>query len=190
MRVAAALTLVVGCSASSPRPEPVSSAPATTPAVAVRFLAHDGRDHAWKPITERARLERLAAQIDNEPARFAMALYAEAWKIAPPAEPREPTLFIGLEGVLARRIGPVVPVVVASVQVRLVAFGDAAPVSFDVNAVGAPMLALVPGWSGAQVEQVLAERETSPFADVDDLRSRLAKRRIATTGLSAPSPSN
>lgn len=84
---------------------------------------------------------------------------------------------------LAARIGPVVVVVVPAVTVELVAFGSPQPLSFDVNAAGAPMLALVPGWTAAHVAAVLAERERAPFRDLDDLRTRLRSRRIPTRAL-------
>ncbi len=85
--------------------------------------------------------------------------------------------------VLARRLGPVVPVEVAAVQVRLVAFGAPQPMRFDVNACGAAMLALVPGWSDAAVAAVLAERAVAPFAGYGDLIARLRARGVAITAL-------
>lgn len=84
---------------------------------------------------------------------------------------------------LARRLGPVVPVVVAAVPVRLVAFGDAQPLRFDVNASGAALLGLVPGWDAAAVAAVLAERDRAPFASYADLMARLRARRIARAAL-------
>lgn len=84
---------------------------------------------------------------------------------------------------LAARLGPVVPVEVAAVSVRLVAFGAAAPLRFDVNAAGAPMLGLVPGWGPAAVATIVAERDRRPFADLADLRTRLAAHRVATRAL-------
>ena len=84
---------------------------------------------------------------------------------------------------LARRLGPVVPVVVAAVPVRLVAFGDAQPLRFDVNASGAALLGLVPGWDAAAVTAVLAERDRAPFASYADLIARLRARRIARAAL-------
>lgn len=85
--------------------------------------------------------------------------------------------------VLARRLGPVVPVEVAAVAVRLVAFGDAQPLRFDVNACGAAMLELVPGWDRAAVATILTERARAPFASYAELVKRLRARRVTVAGL-------
>ncbi len=84
---------------------------------------------------------------------------------------------------LARRIGPVVPVQVAALEVGIALFGPLQPLTFDANAAGAPLLALVPGWSAAQVAAYLAERDQAPFADAADLRARLEKAGVPTAGL-------
>jgi hypothetical protein len=84
--------------------------------------------------------------------------------------------------VLARRIGPVVAVKTERL-VGVVLFGDPLPMSFDVNAAGAPLLALVPGWTDAHVAALLAERDARPFADLDDLRARLAPRGVPVDAL-------
>ncbi len=85
--------------------------------------------------------------------------------------------------VLARRLGPVVRVEVAAVRVRLVAFGDAQPLRFDVNAGGAAMLELVPGWDRAAVATILAERRRASFASYADLIARLRAHRVKVTAL-------
>jgi predicted nucleic acid-binding OB-fold protein len=48
--------------------------------------------------------------------------------------------------------------------------------SFDANACGAPLLALIPGWTDAHVRAFLAERETAPYQDLADLKTRLASK--------------
>ena len=74
---------------------------------------------------------------------------------------------------LARRIGPVVAVKAAR-KVGVALFGDPQPMSFDANAAGAPLLALIPGWTGAHVAAFLAQRASRPFASTADMRARLA----------------
>lgn len=91
--------------------------------------------------------------------------------------------------ILARRLGPVVPVVVDKVAVELKAFGAKNPLVFDANACGAPLLELVPGWTPAAVASYLAERERQPFASFDDLVKRL-KQRGVPTGVLAALPSD
>lgn len=95
--------LLPGC-AGSPAPAPVPArapAAAAPPAVQLRFMepAGDRKAHqrAWTEITDADRLARLTALADNEAARFALAVYAIAWELAPPAWPAQPTLFIALE---------------------------------------------------------------------------------------------
>jgi hypothetical protein len=50
--------------------------------------------------------------------------------------------------------------------------------SFDVNAAGAPLLALIPGWTDAHVSALLAERAVRPFADPAERPARLGKRDV------------
>jgi hypothetical protein len=77
---------------------------------------------------------------------------------------------------LAARIGPIVPVQVPSLQVGVALFGPKLPMSFDANACGAPLLALIPGWTDEHVRAFLAERETAPYQDLADLKARLASK--------------
>ncbi len=88
-----------GC-AGSPAPAP-ARAPATPPAVHLRFMEPAGdaraRQRAWTEISDTDRIARLTALADNEAARFALAVYAIAWDLAPPEWPARPTLFIALE---------------------------------------------------------------------------------------------
>jgi hypothetical protein len=81
---------------------------------------------------------------------------------------------------LARRIGPVVPVVAAGVEVGVALFGPLQPFSFDANAAGPALLGLVPGWTAAHVATYLAERDRAPFADAADLTTRLDAAGVPT----------
>ncbi len=89
---------------------------------------------------------------------------------------------------LARRVGPVVPVVVEKLEIEIKAFGAKNPLVFDANACGAPLLALVPGFTPAAVTGYLAEREHQPFASFDDLVARLRRRGVPTDGLTPLPP--
>jgi hypothetical protein len=84
---------------------------------------------------------------------------------------------------LARRIGPVVPVAAAGVEVGVALFGPLQPLSFDANAAGPALLGLVPGWSAAHVAAYLAERDRAPFADAADLAKRLDAAGVPTAPL-------
>ncbi len=100
------------------------------------------------------------------------------WRDEAAADPRR----------LAQRIGPVVAVKAAR-KVGVMLFGDAQPMSFDANAGGAPLLALIPGWTDAHVAAFLAQRAARPFASLEDLRARLAPLGVpvgALTPLQAP----
>ncbi len=104
MTVAAAVMAASGCAGpkgaptTHRAPDPVASA---QPAVRLRYMTPVGipmrKQRAWKEIAAPARVARLDAMADNEAAQFALAVYAIAWDLAPPAWPQTPTLFIGLE---------------------------------------------------------------------------------------------
>lgn len=79
--------------------------------------------------------------------------------------------------VLAQRLGPCLPCVVDGWNVRLVAFGQAAPVSFDLNTVQAALLPGIPAITEEDVTHWLAERSAAPFASVEDFRQRVAADR-------------
>ena len=85
--------------------------------------------------------------------------------------------------VLARRVGAVVPVGVEKVQVSLETFGIKNPLSFDANACGPAILALVPGWDNAAVQSFVTEREHQPFASYSDLVARLRKHSVPVAAL-------
>ncbi len=75
--------------------------------------------------------------------------------------------------ILFSRIGPEIVSTVPAVKVRLVAFGEGAPLRFDVNTVQDGILHLIPGITEAEVARWTAERAKKPFADAGDFRSRV-----------------
>ncbi len=100
-----------------PRPEPAATTSPTDPTAApepveIRFLEpaggsgehlltmprdRDDTPRRWQLITDPDRLRNLRAMADNEAARFALALYREAWQLAPPPGFDQPIFFIALE---------------------------------------------------------------------------------------------
>ena len=78
--------------------------------------------------------------------------------------------------VLYSRIGPEIVCTVPAVTVRLVAFGEGAPLRFDVNTVQEGVLRLVPGITDDEIARFGAERAKLPFASADDFRRRVALR--------------
>jgi hypothetical protein len=78
--------------------------------------------------------------------------------------------------VLYSRIGPEIVCTVPAVTVRLVAFGEDAPLRFDVNTVQEGVLRLVPGITDDEIARFAAERANLPFASADDFRHRAALR--------------
>ncbi|HUE00603.1 MAG TPA: hypothetical protein VMR62_13605 [Bryobacteraceae bacterium] len=75
--------------------------------------------------------------------------------------------------VLLSRIGPEIVSTVPAVKVRLVAFGEAAPLRFDVNTVQEAILPLIPGIAEEEIARWTAERAKAPFADAGDFRRRV-----------------
>lgn len=73
---------------------------------------------------------------------------------------------------LYARLGPQIRCEVAAVEVRLVAFGEAAPLSFDVNTAEEGTLRLVPGIVESEVQRWLDQRRKRPFGDVEDFKRR------------------
>jgi hypothetical protein len=78
--------------------------------------------------------------------------------------------------VLYSRIGPEIVCTVPAVTVRLAAFGEDAPLRFDVNTVQEGVLRLVPAISDDEIARIAAERVKAPFASADDFRGRAAVR--------------
>jgi predicted nucleic acid-binding OB-fold protein len=75
--------------------------------------------------------------------------------------------------VLYSRIGPEIVCTAPAVTVRLVAFGEDAPLRFDVNTVQEGILRLVPGIGEEQIARWTAERARSPFSSAEDFRRRV-----------------
>lgn len=73
---------------------------------------------------------------------------------------------------LFSRLGPEIPCTVPGTKVRLAALESEEPVQFDVNTVQPGILRLIPGISEAEVSGWQAERNTKPFASVEDFRAR------------------
>jgi hypothetical protein len=74
--------------------------------------------------------------------------------------------------VLFSRVGPEIPCRVAPVKVRLVAFGEDAPLGFDINTVQPGVMRLIPGVTEAEIAAWLEQRAAKPFAGAADFRAR------------------
>lgn len=94
--------------------------------------------------------------------------------------------------VLYRRIGPQIRCQIDSVSILLVAFGEAAPLIFDVNTVETGIIKLVPGISPSEVSKWIAERAKSPYRDITDFKQRsgLSQAMIAQMKLGATQEMN
>jgi hypothetical protein len=69
-------------------------------------------------------------------------------------------------------VGPQVYCEVPARSVLLVAFGQSAPLSFDVNTVEEGVIRLIPAITGAEVESWISARGERPFADAEDFKKR------------------
>lgn len=78
--------------------------------------------------------------------------------------------------VLLSRLGPQVPCEVKSVQVMLVAFGEAAPLLFDINTAPEVILRMVPGVSDERVRKWQSAR---PFEDLKGLKTAIGATACA-----------
>lgn len=85
--------------------------------------------------------------------------------------------------VLFSRIGPEIVCSVPAVTVRLAAFGEDAPLRFDVNTVQEGILRMIPGIADEEMARWTAERAKAPFADAGDFRRRAALRASTLAGL-------
>ena len=85
--------------------------------------------------------------------------------------------------VLFSRIGPEIPCTVPAVTVRLVAFGEDAPLLFDVNTAPEGILRLVPGITDAEAARWIAERSQAPFTSAGDFRRRAALHEAVLAGM-------
>ena len=74
--------------------------------------------------------------------------------------------------VLYSRMGPEIPCAVPGTKVRLEAFGEDAPVRFDLNTVQPGILRLIPGITESEISAWIELRNQSPFRSADDFRSR------------------
>jgi hypothetical protein len=85
--------------------------------------------------------------------------------------------------ILFSRIGPEIVCTVPAVTVRLAAFGEDAPLRFDVNTVQEGILRLVPGMADDEIARFAAERAKAPFASAGDFRRRVVLRAATLTGM-------
>lgn len=76
---------------------------------------------------------------------------------------------------LASRLGAVVPFHVPDVEIAVVAFGSAAPLSFDVNTATEGVLRCLPGITTDDVARWIDERARHAFENADDFVARVAK---------------
>jgi hypothetical protein len=74
--------------------------------------------------------------------------------------------------ILYSRVGPEIPCAVPGTKVRLEAFGEDAPVRFDLNTVQPGILRLIPGITESEISAWIELRNRSPFRSADDFRSR------------------
>lgn len=74
--------------------------------------------------------------------------------------------------VLSALLGPQIRCEVPARSVMLVAFGEAAPLSFDVNTVEEGIMRLIPGITDSQIDTWLLQRRQKAFSDVDDFKKR------------------
>jgi len=72
--------------------------------------------------------------------------------------------------VLYSRLGPQLPCEVKGVEIRIVAFGEAGPLVFDINTVQEPVLRMTPGLTSEQRGKWLASR---PFQSRDAFRAAI-----------------
>ncbi len=85
--------------------------------------------------------------------------------------------------VLYRYLGPQIRTEGVGPTVTLVAFGEARPLSFDLNTVEEGVIRLVPGISEAEVGSWLRARREKAFADVSDFTRRAGLRTATRTRL-------
>jgi hypothetical protein len=76
--------------------------------------------------------------------------------------------------ILYSRLGPQIRCLVPARKVQLVALGGEQPLKFDVNTVPEGILRMIPGLSESELDRWQTERAKTPFANVDDFKSRVA----------------
>lgn len=84
------------------------------------------------------------------------------WRMAVASDPQ----------ILRTRLGPQIPCQVPEVKVWLIAFGNPAPLGFDLNTVQQGIMRMIPGISDGEVKHWLMERLRQPYVDVDDFKGR------------------
>jgi hypothetical protein len=85
--------------------------------------------------------------------------------------------------VLFSRLGPQLPAAAPAVSVRLAAFGESAPLRFDLNTAQEGVLRLIPGITDGEVARWLGERAKKPFAGAADFRERVKLSGAALAGM-------
>jgi hypothetical protein len=80
--------------------------------------------------------------------------------------------------VLYARLGPQIACIVPDESVRLVAFGQEMPLSFDLNTVQEGVIRMIPEMTDEGVDLWLAERARLPFASAEDFRHRIGEQRF------------
>ena len=83
---------------------------------------------------------------------------------------------LGTPELLSARIGPQLVCTVPDDSVRLVAFGDAEELSFDLNTAEEGVLRLIPGITDQEIGALTAARDAVPFSDAADFRTRSGLR--------------
>jgi DNA uptake protein ComE-like DNA-binding protein len=83
--------------------------------------------------------------------------------------------------ILYSNLGSQIRCEVPSVSVKLEAFGEAAPLSFDLNTVEEGVLRMIPGVTDLQVTILLNQRRERSFSDVNDFKKRsgLSEKTLA-----------
>jgi hypothetical protein len=75
--------------------------------------------------------------------------------------------------VLFSRLGPQLACTVPSREIKVAVFGEAQPVRFDLNTAPPGILRIIPSIKEEEVSHWIDERDTKPFASVEDFRSRV-----------------
>jgi hypothetical protein len=74
--------------------------------------------------------------------------------------------------VLFSRLGPEIRCTVPGTHVRIAAFENDEPLTFDLNTVPPGILRIIPGIAETEITAWLTERARQPFTDPDDFRAR------------------
>jgi len=74
--------------------------------------------------------------------------------------------------ILYSHLGPEIPAEAPGTSILLIAFEEAAPLSFDVNTAEEGVLLCIPGVTDSEVRTWITQRHSKPFADVADFKAR------------------